>query len=164
MPDLSNQSNQQDMVVMVQVAVSGEVSSPTVIYSMLTSVPPANGAPVVNSNGNIDLTQMAWVNGFTTATDVYFVLTGSLDGAPVFFPNPANQAVSVTIPNTNPPQSAPQFTASLPGDVSVLLINAKNNASGSSNTYNYCLTVQANGSATTFKLDPTIINRFPTTC
>jgi hypothetical protein len=161
------------MVVMVQVFVSGEVSSPTVTYSMLTSVPPANGAPVVDIGGDVNLVNMAPGVNFTPATDIYFVLTGGLTDSnggttayPVFFQSPANKAVTITGQNGGP---APGFNASLPGDVSVLLINdLDNNSNSQSNTYNYTLNVEAyiDGSAspTTIQLDPAIINRFPTTC
>src|SRR5579864_718321 len=96
----------QDMRLLVNVAVTGTVGANntldiTATYSMLACVPPmpSGGAPVVESNGNIDLRCMSAGAGFTNGTDIYFVLSGTVTDAngntyPVFFNHPASKAVT----------------------------------------------------------------------
>jgi len=155
-----------DMSLTVNVDVTGTLSgnslSATATYSQVASTPPSTG--VVDSSGDIDLTQMSDPNNqYSNQTDITFILSGTItDGQgnsySVEYPSPVTSAVTLRKQNGGPPNSG-EFVPSLPTATSLLLDDA--NSDGQD--YSYCLVVQPNmldaDGNPTCALDPNIVNR-----
>ena len=152
-----------DMTLVINIDVTGTIDDDgnlnlTSRYSQGESNPPS--ADVVQPDGNIDLTKMAYdAERFSVDTDLTFHLSGRITAAdeqPVSFAfaSPIEKAVTITNRNGGPTVG---MTPSFPraGDLTTLSIDDENNDAC---VYDYCLTIATQGGQSV-ELDPSIVNR-----
>jgi hypothetical protein len=158
----------QDMTLVVTVTVTGSVNAANQMtieanFAMATCVPAApSGAVVVDAEGDIDLRLMAGGAAFTSGTDIYFVLEGSVTGPnggafPVFFESPAGKAVTITVVEASDPGINPILPGK--GNTTMLLLD---DLDTNHDQYEYTLHVLAYvnaGKPATANIDPGIVNR-----